>query len=68
MFMRFLIGDHAERPCVSSSPDLVATKGDWQGDEFIIVATDGLWDIFSSELAVQFVHEVHFLFVFSCFS
>jgi len=48
------IGDVAERPFVSPTPETHRVTGR-RGDEFVIVATDGLWDAFSSQEAVNFV-------------
>jgi serine/threonine protein phosphatase PrpC len=48
------IGDRAERPHVSASPDMVAMDVQ-EGDEFIILATDGLWDVMDSSEAVSYV-------------
>jgi serine/threonine protein phosphatase PrpC len=52
------VGDMYMRPFVVATPDITLFDGDWKNDEFIIVATDGFWDVFSSEYAVHFVHEV----------
>mmetsp|Transcript_17448 Transcript_17448/g.42797 ORF Transcript_17448/g.42797 Transcript_17448/m.42797 type:complete len:281 (+) Transcript_17448:157-999(+) len=49
------VGDRSERPHVVADPDITfqpVLEGD---DNFIIVATDGLWDVFGSEDAVDFV-------------
>jgi protein phosphatase 1L len=49
------IGDRSERPHVTAEPEIVsATILDGQ-DEFIILATDGLWDVMDSGDAVGFV-------------
>jgi protein phosphatase 1L len=48
------IGDRSERPHVTAEPEIIsATIVD--GDDFIIVATDGLWDVFDSDDAVHYV-------------
>ncbi len=52
------IGDLTERPYVTGEADVDSFPIDHEGDQFIIVATDGLWDVFSSEEAVQYVHTV----------
>jgi serine/threonine protein phosphatase PrpC len=52
------IGDGTERPFVSGSADIRAFPMDPEGDQFIILATDGLWDVMSSDEAVTFVHSV----------
>lgn len=48
------LGDKAERPCCSPEPD-VSTVAASVADEFILAATDGLWDVFTSEDAVQYL-------------
>ncbi len=52
------IGDLTERPYVTGEADVDSFPIDHEGDQFIIIATDGLWDVFSSEEAVQYVHTV----------
>lgn len=50
------IGDRAQRPFVSSSPFI--KEYPWKDeDRFIITATDGLWDVFSSQESVSFVSQ-----------
>jgi serine/threonine protein phosphatase PrpC len=67
------IGDAAEKPFVSPLADIRITplnftggdeneigsgcRGD-SGDEFIVVATDGLWDVMTSYEVVQYVHRI----------
>ena len=50
------IGDRGERPYVSSEVEIKEFKGDLQKDEFIIMASDGIWDVMSSQEAVTYVH------------
>lgn len=50
------IGDRSERPAVTSKPDMTAFDIE-DGDDFIILGTDGLWDVMSSQDAVAFVHD-----------
>lgn len=50
-------GDRSERPFVSSEAEIKQLAVE-EGDEFVILATDGLWDVMSSEEAVNFVHSV----------
>ena len=47
-------GDHAERPFVSCTPDIRRVRLG-EEDEFIILASDGLWDVFASDDACAFV-------------
>jgi serine/threonine protein phosphatase PrpC len=49
------IGDRSERPAVTSKPD-VSTYRIEEGDEFIVLGSDGLWDVMSSQEVVTFVH------------
>lgn len=51
------VGDRSERPFVSGDVDMKTFSLE-EGDQFIILATDGLWDVMSSEEAVNFVHNV----------
>lgn len=51
------LGDKAERPFISSIPDILITDSDAH-DRFIILATDGLWDVFTSDEIVAFVYEI----------
>ncbi len=49
-----VIGDWALRPYVTPLPEVARTiRG--AGDRYVIVASDGLWDVFSSAEAVQAV-------------
>jgi serine/threonine protein phosphatase PrpC len=48
------IGDRAERPHVTAEPEIISVPVEG-GDEFIIVATDGLWDVMDSSEAVEYV-------------
>ena len=49
------IGDKYLRPAITSAPDISSVLAA-TGDEFIIVSTDGLWHVFSSQGAVDFVN------------
>ncbi|KAM2921631.1 hypothetical protein COP2_043346 [Malus domestica] len=48
------IGDHYLRPYVISKPEVTVTKRTDQ-DEFLILASDGLWDVMSNDVACQVV-------------
>ncbi len=51
------IGDRSERPLVSSQVDIESIELN-ECDEFIILATDGLWDVWDSQEAVNFCKRV----------
>ncbi|KAE8077874.1 hypothetical protein FH972_016392 [Carpinus fangiana] len=48
------IGDHYLRPYVISKPEVTVTKRS-DKDEFLVLASDGLWDVISNEVACQVV-------------
>lgn len=48
------IGDHYLKPYVSSTPEVTISKRTKE-DEFLILASDGLWDVISNEVACQIV-------------
>ncbi|CAJ1972265.1 unnamed protein product [Sphenostylis stenocarpa] len=50
------IGDQYLRPYVISEPEVTVTKRSSK-DEFLILASDGLWDVMSSEVACQVVRK-----------
>ncbi|TYZ66326.1 hypothetical protein PybrP1_012480 [[Pythium] brassicae (nom. inval.)] len=52
------IGDRDLRPFVTGEPEVKAFKRDEQRDEFIVIASDGLWDVFTSDEVVTFVQDV----------
>jgi serine/threonine protein phosphatase PrpC len=51
-------GDRLEAPYVIAEPDIVERPRNWMEDQFIILASDGLWDVFESQEAVDFVNNV----------
>ncbi|XP_050385950.1 probable protein phosphatase 2C 8 [Argentina anserina] len=51
------IGDQYLRPYVISKPEVTVTNRTDE-DEFLILASDGLWDVISNELACQVVNKV----------
>ena len=51
------IGDRSERPHVTAEPEVIALPLEKE-DEFIILATDGLWDVFESNEAVDLVQRL----------
>jgi protein phosphatase 2C len=54
------LGDVYQRPYITNDPDIrtVTTQSE---DEFIICATDGLWDVMSSQDAVDFIHVLYII-------
>ncbi|XP_023755599.1 probable protein phosphatase 2C 75 isoform X2 [Lactuca sativa] len=50
------IGDRPLKQWVTSEPEITVTRRE-AGDECLIVASDGLWDVISSELVCKIVHE-----------
>lgn len=48
------IGDRSERPHVTADPEIISVDVE-EGDQFVIIATDGLWDVMESADAVNFV-------------
>ena len=47
-------GDHYLKPFVIPKPEIIVSKRT-SADEFLILATDGLWDVVSNEVACQVV-------------
>eukprot|EP00617_Octactis_speculum_P013108 CAMPEP_0185755476 /NCGR_PEP_ID=MMETSP1174-20130828/13967_1 /TAXON_ID=35687 /ORGANISM="Dictyocha speculum, Strain CCMP1381" /LENGTH=332 /DNA_ID=CAMNT_0028434037 /DNA_START=218 /DNA_END=1216 /DNA_ORIENTATION=+ len=52
------VGDASEKPYISAKPDILFHELEAEKDQFIIIATDGLWDVMSSEEAVRYVHTI----------
>ncbi|GAB4858431.1 hypothetical protein Ancab_009904 [Ancistrocladus abbreviatus] len=50
------IGDHYLRPYVISKPDVTVCKRTKE-DEFLMLATDGLWDVITNEVACRVVRK-----------
>ncbi|KAJ4794174.1 Protein phosphatase 2C family protein [Rhynchospora pubera] len=48
------IGDHYLKPCVTCEPEVTVTDRLGE-DEFLILASDGLWDVVSNEMACKIV-------------
>ena len=57
------VGDRYQRPYMSSEPDIQchklnpseAGKEGWEGDSFIVLASDGLWDVLTSQGVVDHI-------------
>jgi serine/threonine protein phosphatase PrpC len=52
------LGDKPERPFVSSEVEIITTPRKPGEDRFIILASDGVWDVLSSQDAVDFVRQI----------
>lgn len=52
------IGDRSERPWVTNSVDISHHLIDEENDSFVVLATDGLFDVMTSQEVVEFVHEI----------
>ncbi|CAM9919234.1 unnamed protein product [Ectocarpus sp. 12 AP-2014] len=52
------IGDIDYRPWLSAEVEIKTIDLKRETDQFVILASDGLWDVMSSEEAVQYVHAV----------
>lgn len=51
------IGDRSERPAVSAAPEIsVVPAGGADHDDFLVIATDGLWDVMDSNDVCAYVH------------
>ena len=52
------VGDRSERPHVTAEPEIIAVPVHDDDDEFIILATDGLWDVLESSEAVDLIQKL----------
>jgi len=52
------LGDRLERPYVSSEPDIVVHPMNKNEDRFVVLASDGLWDVMTSQDVVDFVKQI----------
>lgn len=51
-------GDHLEMPFVIAEPDVAVVSRKPALDRFIVLASDGLWDVMSSQEVVDFVRQI----------
>ena len=51
------IGDRFAKPAVSSEAEIKKFRVSDDDDEFIVLASDGLWDVMTSQEAVDYVHQ-----------
>eukprot|EP00956_Cyclotella_meneghiniana_P024927 scaffold50956_cov73-Cyclotella_meneghiniana.AAC.5 len=51
------IGDRSERPFISSTPDICYNVVDEDFDTFVLLATDGLFDVMTSQEVISLIHE-----------
>jgi len=51
------IGDKFAKPAISGEPEIKRFPMSRDGDEFILLASDGLWDVMDSQEVVSFVHK-----------
>merc|ERR1712176_628362 len=42
---------------VSAEPEITIHEVDWDTDEFVILASDGIWDVITDKMAVKLVRE-----------
>lgn len=52
------IGDRFAKPVVSSEAEIECFPVNEDEDEFFLLASDGLWDVMTSQEVVDFVHEM----------
>jgi len=52
------IGDRFAKPVVSSEAEIECFPVNEEDDEFFLLASDGLWDVMTSQEVVGFVHEM----------
>ncbi|OWZ24375.1 Protein phosphatase [Phytophthora megakarya] len=52
------VGDRDSRPFVIGEAEIRQYDIEYDKDEFIVIASDGLWDVFTSSEVVEFVQDV----------
>ena len=50
------IGDRLEKPSITAQPTVQKLDRDIAGDQFIVIGSDGLWDVMTNQKVVDFVH------------
>lgn len=50
------IGDSLEKPCITAEPTVNHVERDIAGDQFVLIASDGLWDVMDDQGSVDFVN------------
>jgi serine/threonine protein phosphatase PrpC len=50
------MGDRYAKPYVSAEVEIMRFPVDEHGDEFVLLASDGLWDVMTSQDVVSYVH------------
>lgn len=53
------VGDRSEKPAVSAEPEIISVPVLDDEDLFILLATDGLWDVMDSQEAVSYILSLH---------
>ncbi|MCD9642346.1 hypothetical protein HAX54_029076 [Datura stramonium] len=51
------IGDKYLKKYITSEPEFTFIKRQWEEDELLIIASDGLWDVLSNEMACRVARE-----------
>jgi len=51
------VGDKYAKPIVSAEPEIRQFPLEKDADEFVVLASDGLWDVMTSQEVVDFVHD-----------
>lgn len=52
------VGDRFAKPIVTSEPEIMTFPVIDEEDEFVVLASDGLWDVMTSQEVVDYIHDV----------
>lgn len=52
------VGDRFAKPIVTSEPEIMTFPVMDEEDEFVVLASDGLWDVMTSQEVVDYIHDV----------